>query len=82
MSNVTVFSTTWCAFRKSAKAYFDKLGVEYEDQDVERDIAAQGYMVEKTHQMGVPVIQIGDEFVVGFDEGRIDSLLKSQGISK
>jgi glutaredoxin 3 len=82
MSNITVFSTTWCAFCKSAKAYFDKLGIAYDDKDVERDIAAQSYMVEKTNQMGVPVIQIGEEFVVGFDKARIDKLLHEQGITK
>ena len=77
MTKVTVFGTTWCGFCHAAKNYFDKIGVKYKDVDIEQDQAAANFIVEKTKQMGVPVIQIDDEFIVGFDRAKIDQLLKN-----
>lgn len=81
-TNVTVYSTNWCGFCKQAKKYFDSIGVKYDDVNVEEDKAAAEKMVEKSGQMGVPVITIGDDFVVGFDKPKIDTLLKSSGLTK
>jgi glutaredoxin len=61
-----------------AKAYFDKLGVKYQDVNVENDVGAAKEAVEKSGQMGVPVIDIGGTVIVGFDRPRIDDALKSQ----
>lgn len=73
---VTVYSTTWCGYCHAAKQYFDKMGVTYKDIDVEQDQAAAAFIVDKTKQMGVPVIQIDDEFIVGFDRPKIDAALE------
>jgi glutaredoxin 3 len=77
MSNtqVNVYSTTWCAFCKAAKQYFDSKGVKYSDINVEEDQAAGQRIVEKTGQMGVPVIEIGDYTIIGFDRPKIDAAL-------
>ena len=79
---VTVYSTTWCGFCHQAKKYFDSIGVAYKDVDVEKDPKAAEEMVKKSNQMGVPVIEIGDTIIVGFDRPKVESALKSAGISK
>ena len=81
-ATVTVYSTTWCGFCHQAKKYFDSIGVKYTDIDVEQDMKAAEAMVAKTGQMGVPVIEIGDTTVVGFDRPKIDEILKSNDLLK
>jgi glutaredoxin-like YruB-family protein len=80
-TNVTVYSTTWCGFCHQAKKYFDSIGVKYKDINVEEDQKAAMEMVQKSGQMGVPVIEIGKEIVVGFNKPKIDQLLKSNELS-
>ena len=80
--NVTVYSTTWCGFCHQAKKYFDSIGVKYTDINVEEDQKAAEEMVKKSGQMGVPVIEIGESIVVGFNKPKIDDLLKTNHISK
>jgi glutaredoxin 3 len=75
---IKVYSTTWCAFCHAAKQYFDSIGVEYEDVDVEHNLEAANEMVEKSGQMGVPVIDIDGSIVVGFNKPTIDHLLKEK----
>lgn len=79
-STVTVYSTSWCGFCKQAMAYFDSIGVKYDDIDVEKDRKAAEEMVEKSGQMGVPVIEVGDAIIVGYDRPRIDSALMAAGL--
>lgn len=76
-ANVTVYSTTWCGFCLAAKKYFDSIGVKYNDINVEQDRQTAEDMVQKSGQMGVPVIEIGDDIIVGFDKPRIDIALKA-----
>ncbi|HUC95566.1 MAG TPA: glutaredoxin domain-containing protein [Candidatus Saccharimonadia bacterium] len=73
---VTIYSASWCAFCHQAKAYLDKLGVTYTDKDIEKDPKAAEESVKKSNQMGIPVIDIGDTIIVGFDKPKIDSALK------
>lgn len=61
-----------------AKQYFDKLKVSYKDIDVERDMRAAQEMVQKSGQMGVPVIDIDGTLIVGFDRPRIDAALRDK----
>lgn len=75
---VTVYSAPWCAFCHYAKDYFDKLGVKYEDKDVEKDMQYAKESVEKSGQMGIPVIDIDGEIIVGFDKPKIDAALKQK----
>ena len=77
--SVTVYSTTWCGFCKTAKAYLSKIGVDFKEVNVEEDAVAAKYIVDKTQQRGVPVIQIGDDFIVGFDRPKIDAALSPTG---
>ena len=68
---VLIYSTPTCHFCHMAKDFFDENGVKYENYDVSIDMARRKEMMEKSGQMGVPVIVIGDEMVIGFDEDRI-----------
>ncbi|MBI3624356.1 NrdH-redoxin [Candidatus Saccharibacteria bacterium] len=72
---ITVYSTAWCGFCHMAKAYFDKLGVKYNDVDVEQDMNAAKETVAKSGQMGVPVIDIDGTIIVGFNRPMIDMTL-------
>lgn len=72
---VTVYSATWCAFCHQAKEYFDKLGVKYTDKDVEADQKNAQESVEKSGQMGIPVIDIDGTVILGFNKAQIDAAL-------
>lgn len=72
---VTIYSTPTCHFCQQAKAFFKDNGVEYTEHDVASDQEKAQEMVTRSGQMGVPVIFIGDDMVIGFDEGRIRALL-------
>jgi glutaredoxin 3 len=58
-----------------AKEYFKAQGVEFVNYNVAEDAEKREEMLEKTGQMGVPVIQIGDDIVIGFNKPVIDQLL-------
>lgn len=81
-ANVTVYSTSWCGFCHQAKKYFDSIGVAYNDVNVEEDAQAAEDMVKKTGQMGVPVIEIGDTTIVGYDRPKVDAALKAAKLLK
>lgn len=75
MKKVTVYSTPTCHYCNMAKDYFKEKGVEYATFDVATNMEKRKEMMEKSGQLGVPVIVIGDEVVVGFDKPKIDQAL-------
>ena len=75
MSKIIVYSTPTCHFCHMAKDFFTSKGVVYEDYNVSTDLEKRKEMMEKSWQMGVPVIDIDGQIMVGFDEERISSLL-------
>lgn len=75
MKKVVIYSTPTCTYCHAAKDFFTQNKVEYTEHDVAADLAARSEMVEKSGQMGVPVIDIGGTIIVGFDEGRIKDAL-------
>ena len=74
--NVIVYSTPTCPYCVYAKNYFTKNGVVFKDVDVSRDRSAAEEMVNKSGQMGVPVIDIDGNILVGFQPNEFDKLLK------
>jgi len=76
MATVKIYSTPTCPWCKKAKEYFKENNVKFTDIDVSADEAAQKEMVEKSGQMGVPVIEIDGKILVGFDQGKIEEALK------
>jgi glutaredoxin-like YruB-family protein len=72
---VRVFSTPVCPYCFALKEFLKDNKVEFEDVDVAGNDAAREEMIEKSGQMGVPVVDINGEFIVGFDKARISKLL-------
>lgn len=76
MTNVTIYSTPSCTYCNLAKDFFKKNGIKYTEHNVATDLAKRKEMIEKTGQMGVPVIELDNEIVVGFDESKLRNSLK------
>ncbi len=72
---VVIYSTPTCHFCEAAKNFFEQNGVAYIDYNVQEDQEKAREMVERSGQMGVPVIFVGDEMTIGFDEPRLRELL-------
>ena len=75
MAKVTIYSTPTCVYCQMAKDFLREHNIEFEDFNVAEDEKAREEMVERSGQMGVPVIFIDDEMMIGFDEARIRELL-------
>ncbi len=60
-----------------AKEYFKEHNVQYEEHDVSSNEAAQKEMMDKSHQMGVPVIEIDGKIIIGFNREELDKALKA-----
>ena len=72
---VTIYSTPVCHFCHMAKDFFKENNIKFTEHDVAMDAEKRQEMVEMTNQMGVPVIRIGDDVVIVFDEGKLKELL-------
>ena len=75
MPKVTIYTTPARVYCKMTKAFFQENGVNYEEKDVASDSASREEMIAKSHQMGVPVVDIDGKLVVGFDKNRLSQLL-------
>ncbi|KKQ22692.1 MAG: Glutaredoxin-like protein, YruB-family [Candidatus Wolfebacteria bacterium GW2011_GWC1_37_10] len=72
---VKIYTTTTCPYCVMAKDYFKKIGIQYEEFNVAEDEKAREELVRKSHQMGVPVIDIDGTIIVGFNRAEIDRAL-------
>ncbi len=72
---VVIYSTPTCPYCQKAKQYLSQKGIPYIEHNVAEDEKAADEMVKKSGQLGVPVITIGDEAVVGFNQALVDELL-------
>ena len=72
---VIVYSTPTCPYCVYAKEYFKQKGVEFEDVDVTKNESDAREMIMKSGQMGVPVIDIDSNIVVGFQPNVFEELL-------
>lgn len=79
MANVTIYSTQTCGYCRAAKQFFKDNGIQYTEYDAGTDREKAREMIEKSGQMGVPVIIIEDggkeDLIVGFDQSRIAAAL-------
>jgi len=75
MKKITIYSTPTCHYCHIAKDFFKEKGVAYEEFNVSVDLDKRKEMIDKSGQMGVPVIDIDGEIVVGFDEEKISQIL-------
>lgn len=72
---VTVYSTPTCPYCRQAKDYLAQKGVEFADLNVATDLEARNTMVQKSGQLGVPVIEVDGHVIIGFNRGKLDELL-------
>ena len=74
-SNVVIYSTPTCHFCQMTKEFLKEKNIDYTDYNVAEDAEKREEMIEKSGQMGVPVIYVGDEMIIGFDKDRLVELL-------
>lgn len=75
MSKVQIYTTPTCVYCKMAKEFFKNNNVEYEEKNVAMDAGARDEMIQKSGQMGVPVIDIEGKIIVGFDQPKLKEAL-------
>lgn len=69
--NVKIYSTPACAYCKMAKSFLTDNRIEFEEIDVSANQSAAQEMIAKSGQMGVPVIDIDGQIIVGFDRPKL-----------
>ena len=72
---IKVFSTPTCPYCVTLKEFLKDKGFGFEDIDVSQDQKLLDEMVEKSGQMGVPVVEIDGQIIIGFDKEKINELL-------
>lgn len=80
-NKVTIYTASWCGFCHAAKQYLDKLGISYQESDVESNAKAAEEAVAKSGQRGIPVLDIEGDIIVGFDRPKIDASLKAHKLT-
>ncbi len=73
---IKIYSTPTCPYCVTLKDFLTQKGIQFEDIDVSKDAKAREEMIEKSSQMGVPVIDIDGKIIVGFDREEICKVLK------
>lgn len=76
IKSVTVYSTPTCTWCTTLKNYLNKNKIRYTDVDISRDQSAAQNLVARTGQQGVPQTEINGQWVVGFDQKKLDTLLE------
>ncbi|PKL15178.1 MAG: NrdH-redoxin [Spirochaetae bacterium HGW-Spirochaetae-6] len=72
---IKVYTTPTCHFCQKVKDYLKAKNVAYSELDVSKNPQYAQEMVQKSGQMGVPVVLLGNQIVVGFDKPKIDKIL-------
>ncbi len=80
MIKIKIYSAPFCGYCDEAKDFFDQHAILYTEVDVSVNEEAAQDMVYRTKQMSVPVIEIGDDILIGFDKGQIKNSLAKAGV--
>jgi len=72
---IKIYSTPSCPYCVALKEFLTERKIDFEEIDVSRDEKAAGEMIQKSGQLGVPVIDIDGEIIVGFDKEKISKTL-------
>lgn len=75
MAKVKIYTTPSCVYCKMTKEFFGKNNVQYEEKNVAADAEARNEMVQKSGQMGVPVIEVDGKIVIGFNQPELEDAL-------
>ena len=73
---IVIYSTPTCVYCKTLKEYLASKNIPYTEIDVASNEKELEKMVAISGQMGVPVVDIDGEVVIGFDRQKIDEILK------
>jgi len=76
MAKVRIYTTPTCPWCVKTKEFFKENSVQYDEVDVAADQKAAQEMIKKSGQMGVPVVDIDGEIIVGFDKPKLKKALK------
>ncbi|HEV8289845.1 MAG TPA: glutaredoxin family protein [Candidatus Norongarragalinales archaeon] len=79
MPNVKIYTTPTCVYCKMAKEFFKKNNIKWTEVDVSADEKEAQKMIEKSGQMGVPVIEVDSNVIIGFDKPKLSRLLGING---
>lgn len=77
---ITIYTTIHCPYCKMVKRYFIERNINFNEKNVGVDEDALNDMVKKSGQMGVPVIDFGEDIVIGFDREMLDRLINKNKI--
>lgn len=72
---VSIYSTPTCHFCQMAKEFFKEKGITYQEYNVASDNDRRAEMIDITGQMGVPVIRIENDVIIGFNKPKVAELL-------
>lgn len=75
MPKVTIYTTNACVYCQRVKHFFKEHDVVFEEKNVAVDAKAREEMIEKSGQLGVPVIEIGNDIIIGFNQPVLSELL-------
>jgi len=75
MKNVSIYTTATCTYCKHAKELFKEHNIAYNEYDVGTDAEKRKEMVDLTGQMGVPVIKVDDQVMIGFNKNLLSQAL-------
>ncbi len=75
MSEILVYTTPTCSWCAKTKEYLQKKKVEFREIDITEESKDREEMIDKSGQMGVPVLDINDIIIVGFNPEKIDEAL-------
>ncbi len=78
MASVKIYTTPTCVYCRMAKAFFKEHDIKYEEFNAAEDEKAREELVQKSGQLGVPVIDVDGKIIVGFDK---EGLSRALGIS-
>lgn len=80
-ANITIYSADWCGFCHAVKQYLDRKEIKYVEKNIEADQAFAKESYEKSGQLGIPVLDIAGDIIVGFDRPKIDKALHDHKIT-
>ncbi len=76
MKKVIVYSTPQCPYCRMVKDYLEEKNISFDDFDISSDKKKRDQMVERSGQMGIPVIDFGKKVIIGFERKEIDSAIE------
>ncbi len=76
MKKVAIYTTPTCTYCKATKDFFNQHSVKYEEYNVATDLERRREMIDKSGQMGVPVITVDNDVVIGYDPAGLAKLLE------